>query len=105
MMPLWTTTTRPLLIAVRMGVLLGRSAVCGPARVADAVGAVQRPVAQDGLEVRELARTAADVDAIGAHDRDACRVVAAVLETAEPVEHHRHHFLLPDVTDDAAHAS
>ena len=60
MMPLWITDD--LARAVRMGVLLRGPAVRGPARVADADPAVERLVAQELLEVVELADAAPDVD-------------------------------------------
>jgi len=36
-------------------------------------------------------------------DRDARRVVAAVLEALEPLDDDRHRVLVADVTDDPAH--
>ena len=42
MMPLWTTTIRPVQSRVRMRVFLGRTAVSRPPRVADAELAVDR---------------------------------------------------------------
>ncbi len=62
MMPLWTTTMRPVQSRCGMGVLLGRAAVRGPARVPDAVLAVER-VGLDGVfEPGELAGAPAEVD-------------------------------------------
>ena len=91
------------LVAMRVSVLLGGTAVRGPARVTDAVRAGQRPLAKHGLEIGQLARAASHVDAVRADDGDAGRVVAAILEPAEPIEHHRDDFLMTDVSDDAAH--
>ena len=74
-------------VAVRVRVLLSGAAVCGPARVADAVGAVQRLVAQHGFQVAQLAGGAAHVEFGGVHgvtgDGDAGRIVAAVFQTTQ----------------------
>jgi hypothetical protein len=39
----------------------------------------------------ELAGGAEDSYLVRSHDRDACRVVAAVLEAAQTIEENRHH--------------
>ena len=93
------------LITMRVGVLLGGTAMGGPAGVTDPVRAGQRPIAKHRLEVGQLARAPPHVDAVGADDGDACRVVAAILEPAQAVEHHRDDVLLTDITDDAAHGA
>ena len=49
-------------VAVRVGVLLGRPAVRGPARVADAVLAFERIGRDDLLEPRQLAGAAPQLD-------------------------------------------
>ena len=51
-------------VAVRMGVLLSGAAMCGPARVADSVGALERMLADDLLEVLQLAGSAAQREAV-----------------------------------------
>ena len=76
-------------VAVRMRVLFGRPAVRRPARVADAVVAGDRIERDDLLEVRQLAGAAPQVDGPVVHDRDARRVVAAVLEPPQAVDQHR----------------
>ncbi len=48
-------------VAVGVGVLFGGAAVGGPAGVADAEGAVDGGVGDDGLEVAELAGGAAEL--------------------------------------------
>ena len=55
------------------------------------------------LEVRQLAGAAPQVDRAVAHDRDARRVVAAVLEPPQPVDEDRDDVLRADVADDSAH--
>ena len=74
-------------VAVRVRVLLGRPAVRRPARVADAVLAVERIDAPAPPRGREsLPGAAAQLDRAVAHDRDAGRVVAAILEPSQPVD-------------------
>ena len=90
-------------VAVRVGVLLGRPAVRRPARVADAVVAGDRVGGDDVLEVRQLAGAAPQVDRAVAHDRDAGRVVAAILELPQPVDQDRDDVLRSDVSDDPTH--
>ena len=62
-------------VAVGMGVLFGGAAVGGPARVADAEGAIERMLAEDFFEIAQLARGAADL-----------RERAVGLPTAMPAE-------------------
>ncbi len=54
-----------------MGVFLGGPAVRRPARMADAVVALERLRGDDVLEVRQLACAAPQLDGTVAHDRDA----------------------------------
>jgi hypothetical protein len=91
-------------VPVRVGVLLARRPVGGPARVADAERAFQRLVAEHRLEVGELAGGAAHLElAVDVDHRDAGGVVAAILEQLEPVEKDRSRRLVADVADDSAH--
>ena len=71
-------------VAVGMGVFLGRPAVGGPARVADAVVALDRVGAQRVLEPRQLAGAPPQLDLAVAHHGDAGRIVAAVLSRRSP---------------------
>ena len=73
-------------VAVGVRVLLGRPAVRRPARVADAVLAVERIDGEDFFEPRQLAGAAPQLDRAVADDRDAGRVVAAILEPPQPVD-------------------
>ena len=83
-------------IAVRMGVFLGGAAVRGPARVADAVDAVERRDADRFFEIAQLARGAADFElAVVADDGDAGRIVAAIFEAAQAIQNQRHDALWP----------
>ena len=73
-------------VAVRMRVLFGRAAVRGPAGVPDAVVAVERLGGDDIFEPRQLAGAPPQLDRAVAHDRDAGRVVAAILEPPQAVD-------------------
>ena len=53
-------------VAVRVGVLLGGAAVCGPAGVTNSIGAVDGVAGEDGVEIAELAGGAAELQALGA---------------------------------------
>ena len=90
-------------VAMRMGVLLGRPPVRGPARVADAVVAVHRAARDRCLEPRQFAGAAPELDRPVADERHARRVIAAILEPPQSVDENRQHFALPDVADDSAH--
>ena len=68
-------------VPVGMGILFRRTAMGGPARVADAVGAVERLQADRLFEIAQLAFGAAHLQTVAiAGDRDSGRVVAAILQ-------------------------
>ena len=93
-------------VAVRVGVFFGGAAVGGPAGVADAVGAVDRVVAENEIEVAELARGAAELQRVAAAgDGDARGVIAAVLEAGKAFHDDGDAGLGADVADDSAHSS
>src|SRR5688572_8974263 len=70
-------------VAVWMRVLFGGTPMCGPARVADAVGAVERLQADRLFKVTKLAFGATYLKlVIFIHHGDSRRVVAAVFEFA-----------------------
>ena len=82
-------------VAVRVRVLFGRTAVRRPARVADAVLALERIASRStSSRLRQLAGAAPQLDVAVAHDRDAGRVVAAVFEPAQPVDEDGNELLL-----------
>src|SRR6185437_3393215 len=98
-----------LAVAMGMGVLLGGPAMGGPARVADAVAAFERLLADALFQVAQLALGAPHFEAQGGgaavlHNGNAGRVVAAVLEALQAIEDDRDHALIADVADDAAHS-
>ena len=88
--------------AVRVRVLLRGPAVRRPARVADAGRAAERLLAQERRQVVELADAAAHLDAVVGDGGEPRRVVAPVLELAEPRHQDRARVARPDVADDAA---
>ena len=91
-------------VAMGMGVLFRRTAVRGPAGVADAVGAVERLQADDLFQVAQLALGAAHLQAFAvAGDGDAGRVIAAILQPPQAVDDDGNDLLLAYITDDAAH--
>ncbi len=91
-------------IAVRMSILLSGAAMRGPARVADAVDAVDRGKTQRLFEVVEFAGRAANFQFAGLRDHgDAGGIVAAILEALQPIENDRHNFLRADVANYSAH--
>ena len=91
-------------IAVGMRVLFAGAAVRGPARVADAVGAVNRMLADDLFEVAQLAFGAAQLQSLGtAGHGDARRIVSAILQAAKAVNDDRDYLLLTNVSDDSTH--
>ena len=70
--------------AVRVGVLVGRAAVRGPAGVADAGRRRRQRVRLElGREVGELARLLAGLDVVAVEQGDPGGVVAAVLEPGQ----------------------
>ena len=95
----------PVTVSVRVRVFFGGRAVGRPARVPDAVGAVERVQADDFFEVPQLAFGSADFEHAVSYHRQARRVVAAVLEPLQPFEDDGHHALVPDIADDSGHSA
>ena len=87
----------------RVSVLLGDAAVRRPARVADAGRRDgSEPLGRD-LQVLEVADGADVREPVVLEQRDAGRVVAAVLEPLEPAQEERLRGARADVSDDPAH--
>ena len=88
-----------------VGVFFGGATVGGPAGVADAVGALHRVGAEDGVEVAQLAGGSAELQRVAATgDGDAGGVIAAVLEAGEAFHDDGDAGLRTDVTDDSTHS-
>src|SRR5262249_19045138 len=99
-------------IAVRMRVFFGRTAVRGPARVPDAVGAFERRLGEHFVQIAQLASGAANFDFAGApvgpvqiNHGDTGRVISAVLQLAQTLDDNRNDFFRADVAHDSAHAA
>ena len=93
-----------LAVAVRVRVLLGGTAVGGPARVADPEGAVDGIQPDGVLQVPQLALGAPDLQlVIAAVNRQARRVVSAILQPLQALQNDRDGALCPDVAHDSAH--
>ena len=90
-------------IAVRMRILFRGPPVRSPSCVADSGVPLRRVGRDDRGEVVELALRAHDLESAVLLHRDARRVVAAVLEPAQPIHQERERLPRTDVADDAAH--
>ena len=79
--------------------------VGGPAGVADAVTALDRRLPQGLFEILQLSGSASNLDFAGAIDHgDACGIVAAVFQLAQPLDDDGNNFLGTDIADNTAHA-
>src|SRR5690606_41963044 len=81
----------------------GGLAVRGRGVLAQAVPAIGQVAGQQRFQIGELAGTPANLDVAVVDDRDAGRVVAAILETPESFDENGEDRPLTDVPDDAAH--
>ena len=96
--------TRPL-GDVRVRVPVGRRAVGRPARVADRDGAPRQRMRLDlGLEVDDLARALAPLDAALVRDGHPRRVIASVLQAAQAAQNHIEAATISQVSNDSTHA-
>ena len=92
------------LIAVRVGIFLGRTPVRRPPRVPDAVIAVERIEPDRFFEISQLALGTPQAEMmVVINDRDARRVIAAVLEFPEAVDDQRHNLFISNVSYNSAH--
>src|ERR1700754_509115 len=92
-------------VAMRMCVLFGGTSVRGPTRVADSVSAVERTQTNRLFEIAQLSFSTANLELVTfIDDRDARRVVTAILELPQPVDNERHDLFVAYVTNDSTHA-
>jgi hypothetical protein len=92
-------------VAVRVGVFFGRAPVGGLTRVADAVDALERALANRFFEISQLAGGAANVElAVLGDYGDSGGIIAAIFQAAQAVQNERDDFFIPDVTNDSAHS-
>src|ERR1700758_3968603 len=90
---------------VRMGIVLGRTAMGRPAGMADADRAGERLALQPGLEILELALGAPPRECAVFQRRNARGIVAAIFEALERIDQMRRRRLTADDSDDSAHSS
>ena len=91
-------------VGVRMGVLGGRPAVGGPARVRDAQGAAASPIrSRMASRLSRLPTECSSSKRPSADDGDAGGIVAAVLELAQPAEQDVPAGPITHIPDDATH--
>src|SRR5690606_14965334 len=88
---------------VRVRVGLGHAAVGRPARVADAERGAEALGAGGALHLGHPAGAAHAADVAAVDDSDAGGVVAAVLESLEPLDEDWNHIAIRDRANDAAH--
>jgi len=94
-------------VTVRMRIFLGGAAMRSPARVANAIGAFERTLANHLFQPAQLAGGAAQLQSVTkAANGDARRIVAAILQAAQPLNDDRNDvFPLTNVSNNAAHNS
>src|SRR5436190_823896 len=85
-----------------MGIAVGGFAMGRPARVGDALPAAEF-VRLEGIELAHPALALGDPELALVADRDAGRVVAAILQPMQAFEQDGRRLTLADVADDAAH--
>ena len=92
-------------VAMRMGVFFGGTAMRGPARMSDAVRAVDRGLANHFFQIVQLAGSAADLHLSVRPDYgDAGGVIPSIFEAAQPIQNQGDNFLGSDVSDDSTHS-
>ena len=90
-------------IAVRVRVLFRRASVCRPAGMPNTVAAADRLGPDDFFEPGQFPRAPSDLHLALLNERDSGRIIAAILESSEPVHQDRDDLFGADVTNDAAH--
>ena len=93
----------PSRVEVRVGVLIGRLSMCGPARVADAESSGRRLLRHEFCERSDSPGALARFDVLAITDRNPGGIVAAIFEATQTVEQDGSCFRTSDVTDNATH--
>src|SRR5687768_3041072 len=93
-------------IAMRVRVFFGWASMRGPARVADAVSAIDWAKPNRLFEVAQFAFCAADLEFVAlVDDSDTGRVVAAILELSQALDDQRYDLFITYITNNSTHAS
>ena len=93
-----------LAIAVRVRVLFGGTAVRGPARVADAEGAIHRVHPDGFFQIAQLALGAANGELLViAVDREARGIISAVFQALQAFQNDRNGAMGTNIADNATH--
>src|ERR1035437_4842164 len=91
-------------VAVRVGVFLGGAAVGGPARVADAEGAIDGVVADSFFEVAQLALGAANFEMpVIAVNGEARGIISPIFQALQAFQNNRNGAMGTNVTYNATH--
>ncbi len=92
------------LIAVRMGILLGRTSVRRPTRMANAIVAIERIQPNSFLEIPQLALSPPQAQImLVINDSDPRRIVSAILQLPQTVNDQRHNLFISNVSDNSTH--
>src|SRR5687767_15741731 len=90
---------------MRVGVFFSRASVRGPARVADAVGAIKRAKPDRFFEVAQFAFGTTYLELVTFVDHGDTRgVVTAILELAQSVDDQRHDLFVTYISNNSTHA-
>jgi hypothetical protein len=89
---------------MRMGVVLGRLAVGGPAGVTDPGMTVERGIVQPLLEILQLALGTPPVELLAFQRRDPCGIVTAIFQPLQGIDQLLRDGCAPQNADYAAHA-
>ena len=90
-------------VGVGVCVLVGGASVGGPAGVTEADGAIDRALSENALQYLDAPGGPPDLEPLGPDHRRARRVVPAVLEALQALDHDVDRALVPDVADDSTH--
>src|SRR5437867_595550 len=89
---------------MRMCILIGWRAVRGPTGMPKPATAIERLMRdQRGKALIDLAGFFVDLDLPVASDSQPCAVIAAIFESAQPVQENWRGLLFPYITDDSTH--
>ncbi len=89
---------------MRVRILFGRAAVCGPACMANPVNAIQRSNADGLFQVSQFAGSATNIQMpVFSHHGDARRIISTIFEAFQAIEYQGHDAFRADITYNSAH--